>query len=73
MVLSDTRRIIPGPPDDREALASLATQAGLAGPDDGLGAVGDLELEEDVGDVVADGLGAEMQAAGDLLVAHSPG
>src|SRR5215218_4218929 len=41
---------------------------GLAGADDGLGAVGDLQLGEDVRDVVAYGLGAQVEAPGDLGV-----
>jgi hypothetical protein len=32
------------------------------GPDDGLGAISDLELAEDIGEVVAYGFGAEHQA-----------
>src|SRR5215470_6708548 len=35
-------------------------EAGVAGFDDGLGAVGDLELGEDVRHVIADGFGAEV-------------
>jgi hypothetical protein len=41
---------------------------GFTGADDGLGAVGDLELGKDVGDVVADGLLAQVQLFGDLGV-----
>ena len=40
---------------------SAAAQAGLAGADDHLGAVGGVELGEDVGDVVAHGLWAEVE------------
>jgi hypothetical protein len=38
-----------------------------------VGAVGHVELGEDVGHVVADRLGAEDQAAGDGLVVQAPG
>src|SRR5690606_5275726 len=48
-------------------------EAGLPGQDDGLGAVGDVELEEDVRDVVADGLLAEEEGGGDLGVAAALG
>src|SRR5919202_1803607 len=45
-------------------------QAYPAGPDDGLGAVGDLQLGEDVRDVVAHRLVAEEQPLGDRRVAQ---
>src|SRR5919201_5043141 len=48
---------------------ALAAEPGLAGPYDRLGAIRDLELGEDVGDVVAHGLRAENEVARDLLVA----
>src|SRR6478752_4247063 len=44
------------------------TQSGVAGPDDRLGAVGCLQLGEDVGDVVADRLGGEVERRRDLRV-----
>src|SRR6516164_105844 len=50
-----------------------AAEPGVAGFDDGLGAVGDLEFGEDVGYVVADGFGAEEQLAGDVGVAAALG
>jgi len=40
-------------------------QSGFPGPEDGLRPVGYLELGEDVGDVVAYGLGAHEQEFGD--------
>src|SRR5918995_251984 len=46
----------------------LPSQPGFAGTDDGLGAVRDLKLGEDVGDVIAHGLGAQVEAFGDLGV-----
>jgi hypothetical protein len=39
----------------------LAAETGFAGADDGLRAVGDLELGEDIGDIVAYRLRAERQ------------
>src|SRR6266567_4550315 len=48
---------------------SGGAESGVAGSDDGLGAVGDLEFGEDVRDVVADGFRAEVQPAGDIGVA----
>src|SRR5215203_1492621 len=50
------------------ALSILSSQSRFAGPDDGVGAVGYLQLGEDVGDVVAYGLGAQVEACGDLGV-----
>src|SRR5918998_4687914 len=50
------------------ALSILSPQPRLAGPDDGVSPVGDLQFGEDVGDVVAYGLGAEVEAGGDLGV-----
>jgi hypothetical protein len=43
-------------------LSAVLAQSGFAGADDGLGAVCDLQLGEDVGDVVADGLGTQVEA-----------
>src|SRR5690606_17884606 len=48
-------------------------EAGFAGYHDRLGAVGDVELHEDVRDVVADRLLAEVQRPGDLRVAAALG
>ena len=48
-------------------------QPRLPGFDDGLGAVGDLQLAEDVGDVVAHGLGAEGELPGNLVIVHALG
>jgi hypothetical protein len=52
-------------------LSAVLPQSGFAGADDGLGAVGDLQLGEDVGDVVSDGLGAEVEVGGYLHVAQT--
>ena len=49
----------------RRSGAGLVAQAGVAGPHDRLGPVGDLEFDQDVGDVVADGFLAEVQPGGD--------
>jgi len=43
-------------------------EAGVAGPEDGLGAVGHLELGEDRREVVGDRLGAKGELVGDLVV-----
>ena len=51
-------------------MRAFLAEAPLAAEDDGLGAIGGVELAEDVGDVVADGLRAEDQAAGDGLDAR---
>jgi hypothetical protein len=48
--------------------AVLMTLAGCACADDRLGAVGHLELAEDIRDVVAHGLLAERQVLGDLWI-----
>ena len=48
--------------------ASGLAEARVAGPHDGLGAVGDLELGEDVRHAVADGLRAQDQLAGNGVV-----
>src|SRR4051812_43170605 len=45
-----------------------AAQTGVAGPHDGLGAAGYLQLGEDRRDMVLDGLGRELQAARDRVV-----
>src|SRR5262245_25921204 len=55
------------------AMRALLAEASLAAEDDGLGAIGGVELAEDVRDVIADGLGAEDQAAGDGLVVEALG
>jgi len=44
----------------------VLTQSGFSGANDGLGAIGDLELVEDVREVIAHGFGAEEQALRDL-------
>src|SRR5205823_3210451 len=51
----------------------LPAESCLAGADDGLGAVGNLKSGEDVGDVVADGFGAEDQFVADLGVVAGGG
>src|SRR5215210_213444 len=60
-----------GSPRDRSD-AALA-QARLAGPDNCLGPVGDLQLEEGVRDVVAHRLLAHVEPVGDLRVVQAPG
>jgi hypothetical protein len=42
----------------------VPAQTGFAGPEDGLCPVGDLQFGEDVGDVVAHGLGADKVMPG---------
>jgi hypothetical protein len=54
-------------------VVGVAAEAGGAGPDDGLGPVGDLEFGEDAGYQVADCLGAEEEALGDIGVGVSGG
>ncbi len=49
-------------------LRSFMSHPGFSGTDDGLRTVGDLQLGEDVGDVVAHGLLAEVKPSGDLGV-----
>ena len=44
-------------------------EAGVPGPEDGLGTVGHLELGEDGREVVGDRLDAEAEPFGDLVVA----
>ena len=46
----------------------LRPQPNVVDTDDGLGAVGDLELGEDVGDMVANGLQAQVETPCDLGV-----
>ena len=46
----------------------LTVEACFPGAQNGLGAIGNLEFIEDVGDVVARGLEADREALGDLLV-----
>src|SRR5512132_2924103 len=48
-------------------------EAGLPGTDDCLGAVGDVQFGEDVGDVVAYRLGTDDEAAGDVAVVSALG
>src|SRR5262245_38318298 len=55
------------------AMLALLAETTLAAENDGLSAIGGVELAEDVGDVVADGLGAEDPAAGDGLVVEARG
>src|SRR2546426_417319 len=50
-----------------------SAQAGFAGSDHGLGAVGDLQLAADVRDVVADRLQTQHQLLGDVLVGAAVG
>jgi hypothetical protein len=58
----------------RRALGRLGVaEAGVAGAQDGLGAVGHLELGEDGRDVVGDSLGAEAEPLGDVVVAVAGG
>ena len=66
---------VVSPPTVRAPLDrwSGGAESGVAGSDDGLGAVGDLELGEDVRDMVADGFRAEVQPAGDVGVAAALG
>ncbi len=51
-----------------ERLRLFLSQPRLAGADDGLRPVRHLQPGEDVGDVVADRFGAEVEAFGDLGV-----
>ena len=53
--------------------AGIPAEARLAGADDRLAAVGDLELVEDVGDVVADRLVADLEPRGDRRGSRGPG
>src|SRR5690606_14611977 len=53
------------------ALIRPPPEAGLPRLHDGLGPARDPELAEEVGDVVADGLRADEQALGDLVVAET--
>jgi hypothetical protein len=46
----------------------LFPQTRLPGLDNGLGAVGDLQLVKNVGNVVADRFGADVELLGDLLI-----
>jgi hypothetical protein len=48
-------------------------EAGVAGAQDSLGAVGHLELGEDGREVVGDGLDAEVESFGDLVVGVAGG
>src|SRR5215210_6430645 len=49
-------------------ISNFLPQTGLAGADDGLRPICYLQFAENVGDVVADGFGAEVEAFGDLEV-----
>jgi hypothetical protein len=53
------------------SLLPALPQAGFSGADDRLGPVNNLKLGEDVGDVVANGLGAQRQLPGDRRVGVS--
>src|SRR5215470_11622984 len=53
--------------------AGLRNQAELAGPGDGLGAVGRAELAEDVADVLFDRVEADHQLCGDARVRRARG
>src|SRR5215203_4958317 len=56
---------------DRDVVKSgkaVLAKTGFSGPEDGLCPVGYLELGEDVGDVVAHGLGAHVQEFGNFGV-----
>src|SRR3954454_7037746 len=53
--------------------SALAAEGAVAGPHDGLAALGDMELVQDGRDVVGHGLGREVQAGADLGVGESPG
>ena len=55
------------------SVVAEAAEAGFAGADYGLGTVCDPELGEDVGDMVADGFGAKVEAGGDVAVAPAFG
>jgi hypothetical protein len=52
-----------------DSLLPGVAEAGVAGLGHSRGAVGDLEFEQDGGDVVADGLLRQHQPPGDLVVA----
>ena len=56
-----------------QSVGAPLTEAGLTGPDDGVGPVRDLELGEDVRDVVANRLRAEAKVAGHLDVGMASG
>jgi hypothetical protein len=57
----------------QDVLRTFSAEPRLSGADGGPGAVGYLELAEDVGDVVLDGLEAEEQLPGYLGVGPSAG
>src|SRR5215204_5751595 len=73
MVPPDIRRIIRAAVGMVAGSASVAAQAGFAGADYGLGTIGDLQLEKDVGDVISDGLDAQVEATCDVHVGHAVG
>src|SRR4051794_16508715 len=58
---------------DPMVLPRARLQACVAGLERGRGAVGDLELEQHLGDVVAQGLVRHAEADGDLMVAAAGG
>src|SRR5687768_10365186 len=60
-----TRTAWRAPPPGARRSAAVAPQARFAGADGGLGAVGDPQLGEDAGDVVADRLQAQGERGGD--------
>src|SRR5689334_13143657 len=53
--------------------SSPLAEAGVARAHDGLGPGADVELGEDVGDMVAEGLGAHAELTGDLAVVEAAG
>jgi len=68
-------REVQGPGVSRQGASDgrIRTHAVLAGLEGGRGAVRYLELEQQLGDVVADGLLRHPQATGDLVVATPDG
>src|SRR3954454_1738744 len=59
------------PDDDRSNRSSGPSQAGLAGLDDGVAAVGEMQLGEDGGDVVGDRLRGQVETRSDLGVTEA--
>lgn len=55
------------------SLGGGTARARLPGPDDGVRAAGNLELDEDSGDVIPDSLRTEHKLMGNILVAPAPG
>src|SRR5215204_528798 len=64
---------IAGRSEQGASLGSLPAQSCFAGPNDGLGTVGNLQLGEDVRDVVAHRLGTHVESPGYLGVAAALG